>query len=282
MDKNTIINQLFANYPHFFASEKKIADYIIKYHTKVVNMTIKELAKACGASEATISRFCRKCDVKSFHNLKIELARERIETDTSIKVSNNITRDNISQSLQNILANKIAEISATINMIDTNTLDKIISAIQSAKRVQIIAVGNTIPVALDGAFKFNEIGIPTVAGSIWETQASYSLNLTKKDVLIAISNSGESSKIYTIVDLANKRKVTTIGITNNKNSAIGKIVKYHLQTATREKLFLDEFYFSRISASTIIEILYLFLTLEQKDCYKRLSQCEEIFADEKL
>ena len=135
---------------------------------------------------------------------------------------------------------------------------------------------------LDGAFKFNEIGIPTVAGSIWETQASYSLNLTKKDVLIAISNSGESSKIYTIVDLANKRKVTTIGITNNKNSAIGKIVKYHLQTATREKLFLDEFYFSRISASTIIEILYLFLTLEQKDCYKRLSQCEEIFADEKL
>ena len=149
MDKNTIINQLFANYPHFFASEKKIADYIIKYHTKVVNMTIKELAKACGASEATISRFCRKCDVKSFHHLKIELARERIETDTSIKVSNNITRDNISQSLQNILANKIAEISATINMIDTNTLDKIISAIQSAKRVQIIAVGNTIPVALE-------------------------------------------------------------------------------------------------------------------------------------
>ena len=30
--------------------------------------------------------------------------------------------------------------------------------------VQLAAVGNTIPVALDGAFKFNQLGIPAVAG----------------------------------------------------------------------------------------------------------------------
>ena len=41
--------------------------------------------------------------------------------------------------------------------------------------VQLAAVGNTIPVALDGAFKFNQLGIPAVAGDIWETQAAYAL-----------------------------------------------------------------------------------------------------------
>lgn len=282
MDNQTIMDILFAQYHQFFESERKIADYIIEHHRQVINMTIKELAKACKVSEASISRFCRKCGAKSFHHLKIELARERVSADTSIKVSNDILREDIPQSLQNILANKVAELTATVNMIDATELENILSAIQKAKMVQIAAVGNTIPVALDCAFKFNEIGIPTVSGSIWETQAAYSLSLTKDDVLIAISNSGESSKIYSMVKLANSRNVTTIGITNNKNSAIGKITKYHLQTATREKLFLDEFCFSRISASTIIEILYLFLITGQKDAYRRLSQCEEIFADEKL
>ena len=37
--------------------------------------------------------------------------------------------------------------------------------------VQLAAVGNTIPVALDGAFKLNQLGIPAVAGDIWEAQA---------------------------------------------------------------------------------------------------------------
>lgn len=39
--------------------------------------------------------------------------------------------------------------------------------IQNAGTVQLVAVGNTIPVALDGAFKLNEIGIRAAAGTIY-------------------------------------------------------------------------------------------------------------------
>lgn len=38
------------------------------------------------------------------------------------------------------------------------------------------------------------------------------------------------------------------------------IIKYHILTATREKLFLDEFWFSRMWKTAVIEILFLFLT----------------------
>ena len=220
--------------------------------------------------------------MKGFHHLKINLAREMVETDKTIAVSNDVSLGNIEQSLQNILANKVAELTATVNMINAQELSEIIESIQQARIVQLVAVGNTIPVALDGSYKFSEIGIPAVSGTIWETQTAFSLTLTKEDVLIAISNSGESSKIHTMIKSANERGVTTIGITNNKNSAIGMESKYHIQTATREKLFLDEFYFSRISASTVIEILYLFLTIGQKNSYEQLSKNEEIFAQEKL
>ena len=150
-----------------------------------------------------------------------------------------------------------------------------------ARTVQFFAVGNTIPVAIDAAFKFNELGIPTTAGTIWETQLSYSFTLGKGDVLIAISNSGESDKVLEAVKIANNNKAMTIGITNSPHSAIGEEVQYHITTASREKLFLDEFCFSRVSASTVIEIIFLFLTEMIENSHKSMIKCEEMFAVDK-
>ena len=47
-------------------------------------------------------------------------------------------------------------------------------------------------------------------------------------------------------------------------------------------LILEEYYFSRISAMTVIEILYLFLTVGKPDVYKNLSKHEQSIADSKI
>ncbi len=283
MEKHqSVMDTIHILYDTFFEQEKKIANYIMQNHKEVVNMTIGELAEASGTSVATISRFCRKCGVDGFHHLKIGLAKEIVENDTDMPVSNDISRKDIGQSLQNILANKIEELRQTVSLIDEKQLNTILDCIQNAGTVQLVAVGNTIPVALDGAFKLNEIGIRAVAGTIWETQLTFSLSLKPGDVLIAISNSGESRQVAKMVRVAKKNGVTTIGITNNPRSTIGSDVDYHIQTATREKLFLNEFCFSRVSAMTVMEILYLFLTVGQERSYERMSECEGLIADEKL
>lgn len=280
--QQSVMDTIHILYDSFFEQEKKIANYIIQNHTGVINMTIGELAETCGTSVATVSRFCRKCGVDGFHQLKIMLAKEIADSSTELPVSSHISRTEIGQSLQNILANKIDELRQTISLIDEKQLNTILDYIKSARIVQFVAVGNTIPVALDGAFKFNEIGIKAVAGTIWETQLAFSLSLGRDDVLIAISNSGESRQVVKMVQEAKKNNVLTIGITNNPNSTVGKSVDYHIQTATREKLFLNEICFSRVSAMTIIEVLYLFLTVGQERSYDCMSKCESLIADEKL
>lgn len=280
--QNPVLDTIHILYDSFFEQEKKIANYIIQNHKEVVNMTIGELAQACGTSVATVSRFCHKCDVDGFHQLKIRLAREIVESGLEVPVSNHISRSDIGQSLQNILANKIDEIRQTISLMDEKQLNAILDYIKSARLVQFVAVGNTIPVALDGCFKFNEIGIKAVAGTIWETQLAFSLSLGRDDVMIAISNSGESRQVVKMVREAKKNGVITVGITNNPNSSVGSIADYHIQTATREKLFLNEICFSRVSAMTVIEVIYLFLTVGQERSYERTNQCESLIADEKL
>lgn len=282
MEQQSVIDTINILFDSFFEQEKKIANYILSHHKDVVNMTIGELALASGVSIATVSRFCRKCGVEGFHHLKIGLAKEIVLNEFDGSVSNDISIDQIAQSLQNILANKIEELKQTISFIKEEELKLILESIQKAKVVQFVAVGNTIPVALDGAHKLNQIGIRAVAGSIWETQMAYALNLREDDVLIAISNSGESRQVVKMVQEAKANGVTVIGITNNPRSAIGTAVDYHIQTATREKLFLNEFCFSRVSAMTVIEILYLFLTVGQEHSYEKLSKYENLIADEKV
>lgn len=277
----SVLDCITVLYDQLFDAEKKIAKFILNNPKKVVDMTVSELAEISDVSIASVSRFCRKVGLKGFAQLKISLAQELVDTNKSGEISNDISVDNIPQSLQNILANKITELKQTVNLINTDEFREILEGIRDSSRVQVIAVGNTIPVAIDAAFKFNELGIPTTAGTIWETQLSYSFTLGKGDVLIAISNSGESDKVLEAVKIANNNKAMTIGITNSPHSAIGEEVQYHITTATREKLFLDEFCFSRVSASTVIEIIFLFLTEMIENSHKSMIKCEEMFAVDK-
>ena len=284
MKKNkSVIDIIFAEYNNFYEAEKKIADYIVNNTQKVIDMTISELAESAGASDATVTRFCKKCHMKGFHHLKITLARELVESKKDdVKISGDVSESNIKESLSNILANKVEELKQTVSMIDEKELSEILNLIRNARNVQFAAVGNTIPVALDGCYKFNQIGIPSVTNPIWETQIAYTFNLSKGDVVIIISNSGSSKRLIDVIEAAKAKEAYIVSITNSNNSPIAKISDYHIKTATREKLVLEEYYFSRISAMTVIEILYLFLTVGKPDVYKNLSKHEQSIADSKI
>lgn len=281
--EKSVLDIICASLDNFFESERKIGTYIIQHTEDVVDMTVGELAQACGVSDASVSRFCKKIDMKGFHHLKITLAKEISEKDKGEEeVSNHISVNDIGQSLKNILANKVTEITQTVSMMDTKQLSEILDKLNTARTVQFFAVGNTIPVAIDGAFKLNQIGIPAVSGTIWETQIGYTYNMTAEDVVIAISNSGESTAVLRALEAARSAGATTLSITNSEKSSAAKLSDYHITTATREKLFLDGYCFSRVSATTVIEILYLFLTSMRKDAYKSIVRHEQAIAFTKL
>lgn len=281
--EKSVLDIICASLDSFFESERKIGTYIIQHTAEVVDMTVGELAQACGVSDASVSRFCKKINMKGFHHLKITLAKEISEKGIEEEeVSNHISVNDIEQSLKNILANKVTEITQTVSMMDAKQLSEILNKLNMARTVQLFAVGNTIPVAIDGAFKLNQIGIPAVSGTIWETQIGYTYNMTAEDVVIAISNSGESTAVLRALEAAKSAGATTLSITNSEKSSAAQLSDYHITTATREKLFLDGYCFSRVSATTVIEILYLFLTSMRKDAYKSIVRHEQAIAFTKL
>lgn len=276
--EGSVINQICASMDSFFDTEKKIGDYIVRNPKKVVDMTVGELAKECGVSEASVSRFCKRIELKGFHHLKISLARELVDARDDGEISGHISVDDMEGSLRGILSNKMEELRQTVAMIDREELKKILDVINNADTVLMAAVGNTIPVAMDGAYKLNQIGIRAMSTPIWETELGYSYNLTDKDVVVAISNSGESTGVIQILEAAKSRGAVAISITNNARSSVAELSTYHITTATREKLFLDGYCFSRVSATMVIEIIYLLLASMRKESYESIVRHEQAMA----
>lgn len=276
--EGSVINQICASMDSFFDTEKKIGDYIVRNPKKVVDMTVGELAKECGVSEASVSRFCKRIELKGFHHLKISLARELVDAKDDGEISGHISVDDMEGSLRGILSNKMEELRQTVAMIDREELKKILNVINNADTVLMAAVGNTIPVAMDGAYKLNQIGIRAMSTPIWETELGYSYNLTDKDVVVAISNSGESTGVIQILEAAKSRGAVAISITNNARSSVAELSTYHITTATREKLFLDGYCFSRVSATMVIEIIYLLLASMRKESYESTVRHEQAMA----
>ena len=282
MSNQRVMGIICSDYKQFFDAEKKIADYIMENKKNVVDMTVAELAQASDTSDATVSRFCRRCGFKGFQSLKMALAKEVLEEErNSLQVSNEIRRDSLPQSLQNILANKMAEMTGTIGMMEPDNLETILRILENAETIQFAAVGNTIPVAMDGAFKFNQLGLRSVSGSIWEAQTAFTYNLSPRDVVVVISNSGTSRRLLTLAQGAHENGARVIVITNNASSPLAKASDYKIITATREKLLTGEFWFSRIPSMLVIETLYLLLYVSKKDAVAHIRRHEDAIRPDK-
>lgn len=281
-ENQSVVGVICAFYEQFFEAEKKIADCIKSRKEDVVDMTVAELAAASGTSDATVSRFCRRCGFKSFQNLKMALAREVLEEkQKAIQVSNDIDRADKGQSLQNILANKVAELTDTVNLMDEEALEQALRLLEQADLVQVAAVGNTAPTALDCAFKLNQLGIRAVSGTIWEGETARAFNLTDKDVLLVISNSGTSRRLQALAEGVKENGAKIILVTNNSASPLALLADVVLVTATREKLLTEDFWFSRIPAMLVVEVLYLFLFASKKDATAHIRRHEAVIRPDK-
>lgn len=53
-----------------------------------------------------------------------------------------------------------------------------------ANLIEFAAMGNTIPIAMDGTYKFNQLGLHAVTSPMWETQEAFARTLKKGDVFL--------------------------------------------------------------------------------------------------
>ncbi|MBS0937972.1 MurR/RpiR family transcriptional regulator [Lactiplantibacillus plantarum] len=279
MDNDNIIDIIYGNLGTMTATDRKVAKTVLADPKAAVNYTISELAKVAQVSEASISRFCKNLTLTGFHQLKIQLAKV---ADDESAYYDEINIDNVQQALTNIKNNKIAEISNTLAGFTTPILKKIMSLIDCARILQIAAEGNTYPVVADAVYRFNQIGIMAIGDESWSTSIGQTLNLNADDVLLVISNSGESKALLKQIEVAHQRGMQVISITNRKDSPIALKADLHLRTSVRQHILNSDYYFSRVAAMTATETVFLLLIAEDRQRLNAIQSHENIISTVKI
>lgn len=281
MESNTkeFVNRIYSSLSKFSKSEKKIVDLMINDPQFVINATISQLANRADVSEASISRFCKRIDLDGFHHLKVILAQSSL---VNVDSQNGNFLNSDDKTLDKLMNDKTDEIQATLEGLDTTQIKEIIQVIKEARLLQIMAEGNTFPVALDACFKFNQIGRLAFTASSWEVAMGQALNLTDSDVVVVISNSGESRQLIQLIDVAKKNHVKVIALTNNNSSPIAALSDYNMVTASRGTIFMSEYFFSRVSAVTAIEAIFMLLIADNPQLKKKIQKHELLISSKKI
>ena len=273
---------LISSTKNYSDTERRIVDFILEHREDASRMTAAQLSRNSGTSEATVSRFCRKLGFGSYRSFQFSLARD-VATREQGGVTDEVSLENIEQSLKNIASSKLSEIDATIAAIDRDDLKAVVNLIADAGVIQIAAVGSTNSVALDATFKFSQLGLRCVTNEISETGIGFSLTLTPDDVLIVISSSGRSKRLNRIVQTAKGKGTTVIVISGDAKSPLAQKADYLFQTVNHESLLTTgDFAFSKMSAALIIEVIYNFLMPTIPDAREHISYYEELIQPDKL
>ena len=129
-------------------------------------------------------------------------------------------------SLKNIATEVInLEISAlkTLKKSINKNFDKAVNTIVNCQsKIILCGVGKSGLIAAKIASTLSSVGSPAFSLSANDCLHGDLGSITKKDVLILISNSGKSEELIPIIKFANRNKIKLIGIVSKKNSFLYK------------------------------------------------------------
>lgn len=276
MDMIYIIRSVYNSLP---PSEKKVADFIMKNPEQVLTLSVFELADLCQVSAPSVSRFVKRVFGLTFHDAKLQLAKDLSKTEGT-----NITELlSWADNLQDMPSKIINEISLTCNdVIAANTVDNFNSAInliKEAETVYFFALGSSALVAADFQSKLLKIGIKAVFINDSNLNILNSNICTAKDVVIAISFSGRTKEVNIAASNAKKRNTPIIAITQRNDSRLGKLADYVLLSPSYE---ISEnrlgAIFSRYGQLFIVDYLFVGLAKQfVKDTDQLSSSYHEFF-----
>lgn len=238
-------------------SERKVADYIFNNPKKISDLSIKELSEYSGASQSAVVRLCKRLHYKGYKDFRIMIAKDAVNIQDEEDMYTDIEPgDDISKIIKNISYNNKKSIDNTLQFLSEESVQRAVEAIVKAKKIDFYGVGASYIISLDAFQKFTRINKNVRTAPDSHMQAQFAANLSKRDVAVAISYSGETKDTYESIKIAKEAGAITISITKFGHNSIGDLCDIKLFVSSPEINFRSGAMSSRIAQLNVIDILY--------------------------
>lgn len=187
--------------------EKSVANFFLN-NTKQMGFFSKDISKLLYVSEATLSRFAKKCDFKGYRELiyvyKNDLASSEKEKDIST----------LSTRVRDIYWKLLEE---SFELLDEVQMKRIANLVNTCKRVCVYGMGSSGFVAKEFRLRFMRTGLYVEAITDSQMIQMNSALVDEDNLVIAISLSGKTKEILSGIRLAKERNAKVVLMTANKN-----------------------------------------------------------------
>jgi len=238
------------------ATEERIAAALLS-HQEPFLLSIGDLARLSGVSEASVVRFYRRLGFSSYQELKVALAQETIPIAPTAAFEEVSADDPPLDVLGKVIRHTVDALHATHALIDKAAFEQAAEWLAKAERIYFMGVGASGAIAQDAAHKFLRLGIQSIAFTDSHLQAIAASHLRGDDVVVGISHSGESVDVLDALRLAKERTSKLVGITGYRTSSLAQLVPVALVTAAKEARYRSDAMVSRIVQLALIDSLYV-------------------------
>ncbi len=249
---------------HFTDTEKVLANYILSHLSDISRMTIYELSENSFCSIATVSRFCKKLQVKNFTSLKIDLIKENMDSQNQAeKVTYNFpfakadSEEEIARKIMNLSVQTLQE---SFSSVDIKAIHNAACILDKAEIIDIYANWNSFVSALNLHSKLLWIGKNSNLEAIRGYQQVKAAVSDEKHVAVMVSYYGKDERNNQIVQRLMKNHVPYILITGPKINQLCLHAKQVIHVTPDEE-YTDKIaaFSSDISLDYVVNLLYSFL-----------------------
>lgn len=243
-------------------TQQKLGEFVLNDPAKVVYLTITELARESGTSEASVTRLCRTLGCKGYNEFKMALALD-LRQGQSVKYSGD--------EIDNVVNESVQALQDTAKLLDRTLLEAAALALHQAQSVQIYGVAASAILGEYLHYKLLRLGKPAQLFSDMHRAAMNATTLSKNTLVVAISSSGSTRDLLHVVKLARKQGVRVLALSNTPRSPLASLSDIQLVAAKPEGPLSAGALNAKVGVMLLIELLTTSLiALDEK--YSDVSQ----------
>ena len=253
MNSPNLIRRITDSQSSLRKSEAKVASYVLENLDKVIKMRIVDLASESAVSEPTVIRFCRAIGFDGFQSFKLQLAQQlglgSVFTQFAVEDS-----DTVADLLNKVFDTTVGSLITVRDEINPAVLEQAIDTISNARRVEFYGFGASGSVAADAQHKFFRLQLSSAAYTDPHIQRMSAISLGSEDVVVAISQSGETQALLESVELAREAGANVIGLAP-QNTSLSRLCNLAIYVNMEEDLESFTPVSSRIAHLVVIDVL---------------------------
>jgi DNA-binding MurR/RpiR family transcriptional regulator len=223
-----------------------IADYLLEHLQVVPFLSIPELARRTGASEATVVRFAQRIGYEGFSDLKmalVEILQQRLgpeATPPEIDADGDV--------LEAVATLEIANIRRSVDVLDRAVFAAVAESVFSATHTYTFGLGVSAHLAELAAYTLTQIGVrATPLSTRFSSPVEQAVALRPGDLLLVLSFPPYSRQTLELLDAAAGRGATTLAFTDRLTSPAARRARLVLPVRSDNMMFTNA-----IAAVTVV------------------------------